>query len=86
MRTSSKIVEDMLWHHRDKVEDGILRRLANAKARKVFDEQNPHFISDPRNVRLRLSSDGFNPFCVMTITHNTWLVSLIRYNLSHGFV
>ena len=81
MYKSSRIAEDMLWHHRDRVKDGILRHPADAKAWKDFDEQNPHFASDPRNVRLGLSSDGFNPFCVMSTTHSTWPMLLIPYNL-----
>ena len=81
MYKSSKIVEGILWHHRDRVKDGILRHPANAKAWKEFDEQNPHFASEPRNVRFGLASDGFNPFGVMSTTHSTWPVLLIPYNV-----
>lgn len=37
---------------------------------------------DPRNVRLGLSSDSFNPFRTMGISHSTWPVMLMNYNLS----
>ena len=70
MYKSSRIAEDMLWHYRDRVKDGILRHPADAKACKNFDEQNLHFASEARNVRLGLSSDGFNPFRVMSTTHS----------------
>ncbi|KAG8485489.1 hypothetical protein CXB51_021293 [Gossypium anomalum] len=41
----------------------------------------PDFASDPRNVRLGLASDGFNPFRTMSTSHSTWPVLLIPYNL-----
>lgn len=39
------------------------------------------FSSEPRNVRLELASDGFNPFNTMSIAHSTWPIILIPYNL-----
>ncbi|XP_075086291.1 uncharacterized protein LOC142168999 [Nicotiana tabacum] len=33
-------------------------------------------------LRLGLSSDGFNPFRTLSISHSTWLVMLMNYNLS----
>ena len=51
------------------------------KGWKEFDEQYSNFASDPRNIRLGLASDGFNPFRVMSSTHSTWPVLLIPYNL-----
>jgi hypothetical protein len=38
-------------------------------------------VSDPRNVKLGLASDGFNPFGMLNVTYTTWLVILIPYNL-----
>jgi len=38
-------------------------------------------VEDPRNIRLGLASDGFNPFRVMSSIHSTWPVLLIPYNL-----
>jgi len=81
MYKSSRIAEDMLWHYKERIKDGILRHPADAKAWKDFGEQNSHFDSDPRNVRLGLATDGFNPFCVMSTTHSTSLVLLTPYNL-----
>ena len=40
-----------------------------------------NFSGDPRNVRLGLASDGFNPFQTMSVSHSTWPVVLINYNL-----
>ncbi|KAI9170412.1 hypothetical protein LWI28_027501 [Acer negundo] len=35
----------------------------------------------PHNVRLGLASNGFNPFAIMSISHSTWPVVLMIYNL-----
>ncbi|KAG8490766.1 hypothetical protein CXB51_013918 [Gossypium anomalum] len=34
----------------------------------------PSFASDPRNVRLGLAADGFNPFKIMSTSYSTWPV------------
>ncbi|XP_020245186.1 uncharacterized protein LOC109823313 [Asparagus officinalis] len=67
--------------HNVPVKDEILRHPADGKAWKDFDEKHPEFALDPRNVRLGLASDGFNPFRTMSIAHSTWTVILINYNL-----
>ncbi|XP_039134244.1 uncharacterized protein LOC120271636 [Dioscorea cayenensis subsp. rotundata] len=72
----------MRWHAIDRPNDGNLRHPADAKAWKDFDNLHPEFAQDPRNVRLGLASDGFNPFSTMSISHSTWPVVLINYNLS----
>ncbi|XP_039138748.1 uncharacterized protein LOC120276078 [Dioscorea cayenensis subsp. rotundata] len=41
----------------------------------------PDFACDPRNVRLGLSSDGFNLFKLLSTSYITWPVVLIPYNL-----
>ncbi|XP_070029676.1 uncharacterized protein [Nicotiana sylvestris] len=61
-----RTAEDMRWHKNKKVDDGILRHPADSLAWKNFDEKYPSFASDPRNVRLGLASDGFNPFGSMS--------------------
>ncbi|XP_075108925.1 uncharacterized protein LOC142180757 [Nicotiana tabacum] len=65
-----------------KVPAKVLRHPADGEAWKDFDSLHPDFSKDPRNVRLGLSSDGFNPFRTMSISHSTWLVMLMNYNLS----
>ena len=62
--------------------DGNLRHPADGEAWKDFDSMHPNFGSDARNVRLDLSSDGINSFRTMSISHSTWLVMLMNYNLS----
>ena len=48
---------------------------------KEFDEKNPKFARESRNVRLRLAVDGFNPFSNMSLSYSMWLVVMTTYNL-----
>ncbi|RYE04240.1 MAG: DUF4218 domain-containing protein, partial [Rickettsiaceae bacterium] len=41
----------------------------------------PNFAAEPRNVRLGLASDGFNPFGEMSLAYSMWPVVLTAYNL-----
>ncbi|XP_019253851.1 PREDICTED: uncharacterized protein LOC109232539 [Nicotiana attenuata] len=72
----------MRWHATERPNDGNLRHPADGEAWKDFDSLHEDFARDPRNVRLGLSSDGFNPFRTMSISHSTWPVMLMNYNLS----
>ncbi|XP_016185161.1 uncharacterized protein LOC107626774 [Arachis ipaensis] len=45
-----------------------------------FDAKYTNFLADPRNVRLALASDGFNPFGNMSTKYSIWPVILIPYN------
>jgi hypothetical protein len=71
----------MRWHVERLTKDRVLRHLVDDEAWKSFNEKHPDFASDPRNVRLGLTSDGFNPFGNMNSIHSTWLVMVILYNL-----
>ena len=71
----------MRWHEEERSKDGNLRHPADGLALKDFDRVYPYFSQDCRNVRLGLSSDGFNPFRTMSISHSTWPVMLMIYNL-----
>jgi hypothetical protein len=76
----SKTAEPMRWHDEGRSKDGKLRHPADGQAWKDFDMLHPEFASEPRNVRLGLSSDGFNPFRTMSISHSTWPVMMNVYN------
>ncbi|XP_050281315.1 uncharacterized protein LOC126722213 [Quercus robur] len=71
----------MKWHVNGRTDDGVMRHPADSDAWKMFDNKHLHFSSDPRNVRLGLAADGFNPFGIMSISHSTWPVMLVPYNL-----
>nr|XP_043638090.1 uncharacterized protein LOC122609094 [Erigeron canadensis] len=78
---SSKTADLMKWHHVDRVIDGKLRHPTDALSWKNFDQKFPDFASDPRNIRLALASDGFNPFKTMNVAYSIWPVFLVPYNL-----
>ncbi|XP_042988717.1 uncharacterized protein LOC122316252 [Carya illinoinensis] len=78
---SSKTSSQMKWHAIGRNNDGVLRHPTDGMAWKTFDSQHDDFASDPRNVRLGLSADGFNPFGNMSISYSTCPVMLVPYNL-----
>jgi len=52
----------MSWHHENRSSLGVLRHPSYGESWKHFDWAYPDFVADPRNIRLGLCSDGFNPF------------------------
>ena len=76
---SSKTAIKMRWHDEERIRDGIMRHPADSKAWKHFDELHQKFGSEPRNVRLGLISDGFQPFSNSVTPYSIWPVILIPY-------
>src|SRR3954470_22351751 len=64
--------KDMRWHAKERHDDGILRHPADSDAWKDFDKKHVGYALELRNVRLGLTTDGFNPFGNMNINYNTW--------------
>ena len=62
----------------------ILRHPTDSDACKAFDKKYVKHLLEPRNVRLGLATDGFNPFGNMNINYSTWPVILMVYNLPSG--
>ena len=60
----------MRWHADGRKKDGKLRQPANSLAWKRLNGQYLGFSSDPRNVRLGLAGDGFNPFGILNTQYN----------------
>ena len=78
---SRQTAEHMCWHHRERNNDGKMRHPRDDDAWKAFNNEFPDFAGEPRNVRLGLASDGFNPFGVCNQKHSICPVVLIPYNL-----
>nr|XP_043608898.1 uncharacterized protein LOC122580743 [Erigeron canadensis] len=78
---SSKTAAYMRWHEESRTKDGYLRYPADTPAWKTFDFKYPDFACESRNVRLGLATDGFNPYRTMSVSHSTWHVVLMPYNL-----
>ena len=71
----------MKWHAIGRTNDRVMRHPADSEAWKEFDDKHVEFVFDPRNVRLGLAANGFNPYGNMSTMHSTWLVVLVPYNL-----
>ncbi|XP_042973519.1 uncharacterized protein LOC122305193 [Carya illinoinensis] len=79
---SKEIACDMRWHkeHRP-TNEATMRHPADSESWKRFDDEHSWFAHDARNVRLRMASDGFNPFNNMAKPYSIWPVILVPYNL-----
>ncbi|KAL0333115.1 UNVERIFIED_CONTAM: hypothetical protein Scaly_2213000 [Sesamum calycinum] len=71
----------MRWHKEKRTDDGVLRHPADGQEWKEFDKMHESFSQDPRNVRLGLATDGFNPFSNMSSSYSIWPVILLPCNL-----
>ena len=78
----SKTAPEMTCHNDNASASGELRHPSDSQTWKVFDEEHPDFSSEPRNVRLGLASDGFQPFGSGRASYSIWPVILIPYNVS----
>ena len=81
LHMSSKTASLGRSHHDKSKNDGIMSHLVKSIAWKSFYELHKWFISGPRNVKLGLTSDGFQPFTKSKTSYSIWYVSLIPYNL-----
>ncbi|KAI5353955.1 hypothetical protein L3X38_006849 [Prunus dulcis] len=77
---STHTATDMRWHKEKRVDDDVMRHPADGEAWKEFDRTFPEFAADPRNVRLGLATDGFNPYGVLNQHHSTWPIFAFPYN------
>jgi hypothetical protein len=66
----------MHWHNERMTDsnDGVLRHPADGTQWKTLDSEYPDFGSEPRNLRLGMSTDGLNPFGNQSSVHSTWPV------------
>ncbi|XP_074362400.1 uncharacterized protein LOC141702663 [Apium graveolens] len=68
-------------HDTERQKDGKMRHPADSITWKDVDQKWPDFASETRNLRLALSSDGFNPFHGNRTDYSRWPVLLSIYNL-----
>ncbi|GKC68973.1 zinc finger, PHD-type containing protein, partial [Tanacetum coccineum] len=79
---SSHTAKEMTWHATGKcTEPGKMQHPVDGRAWKNFDTKYPDFAKEPRNVRLGLAADGFNPFGNLSQSYSMWPVILTTYNL-----
>ncbi|KAG6428173.1 hypothetical protein SASPL_112423 [Salvia splendens] len=73
--------QSMRWHAEHTQTPGKMSHSADSVAWKTFDQTHPFFASESRNVRLTLSTDGFQPFGQTGSQYSLWPVILTPYNL-----
>jgi hypothetical protein len=76
--------KQMRWHHEGKRESkdpDIMFHPADNEAWQTLDCFDHEFAWDPRNVRLGLSTDGFQPHSTDSHPYSYWPVFVMPYNL-----
>ena len=76
-----RLAELMTWHMEEKNNDNKVRSVVDSKAWKHVDTRWSDFAKEPRILRLALALDGVNPFSNQSLSHSTWPVVLLNYNL-----
>ena len=77
--------KQMVWHkygrryHNDK-----MVHPSDGEAWKQFDRDYVQFAAEPRNVRIAIATDGFNPFGMGAAPYSCWPVFVIPLNLPPG--
>ncbi|XP_042396485.1 uncharacterized protein LOC121986592 [Zingiber officinale] len=81
MFKSEQKAEDLIWHSNHKSHDYMMRHPVDSIAWDTINHKWPAFASDPRNLRLGLATDGFNPFGDLSSRYSCWPIILVNYNL-----
>ncbi|CAL9018215.1 unnamed protein product, partial [Prunus brigantina] len=67
MFQSHETAKSLTWHAARKSIDGQMSHPADSPSWKLLDDKWPEFGNEPRNLRLALSSDGFNPHSSLNV-------------------
>lgn len=86
MYSWTQLAEVMKWHICGKSKEKVMRSVVNSKAWNHVNNKWPWFAKEGRNVRLGLALDGINPFQNQSLSHSTWHVFMLNYNLSPWLV
>ena len=71
----------MDYNARNKIQDDIIRMLADGSAFRDMEEKWPHFKEEPRNLRISLAAYGVNPFARMKSIYTVWPIFVINNNI-----
>ncbi|KAJ8752117.1 hypothetical protein K2173_001792 [Erythroxylum novogranatense] len=71
----------MRCHAKHEQKDGVMTHPSDALAWKHFNDTHVEFAVDSRNVRLGLSTDGFQPFGQSGQQYSSWPIIITTYNL-----
>ncbi|XP_010451895.1 PREDICTED: uncharacterized protein LOC104734088 [Camelina sativa] len=75
------MAKTLRWHSTNKSKDGKLRHHVDSVTWDQMNDKYPLFAAEERNLRLGLSTDGFNPFNMKNSQYSCWPVLLVNYNL-----
>ena len=81
MYRCARLTELSKWHGTRKDSEGNIECVPDSKAWKHIDAMYPDFRSLERNIRLGMAQDGVNPFSTQSLSHSTWPVVILNYNL-----
>nr|AAD03356.1 En/Spm-like transposon protein [Arabidopsis thaliana] len=81
MFRSEEMARDLRWHFHNKSTDGKLCHPVDSVTWDQMNAKYPLFASEERNLRLGLSTNGFNPFNMKNTRYSCWPVLLVNYNL-----
>ncbi|XP_013607705.1 PREDICTED: uncharacterized protein LOC106314372 [Brassica oleracea var. oleracea] len=82
MFRSEDMSKDLRWHFTNKSTDGKSRHPVDSVTCNQMNDRYPSFVAQERNLRLGLSTDGFNPFNMKNVNYSCWPVLLVIYNMS----
>jgi hypothetical protein len=77
----SRLAELCKWHGVRRNHTGKVECVPDSKAWKHIETLDPEFTAEDRNIRMGLTLDGINPFSNQSLSHSTWPVVLLNYNL-----
>ncbi|XP_019095592.1 PREDICTED: uncharacterized protein LOC104763200 [Camelina sativa] len=87
MFRSEEMAKDLRWNFTNQSTDGKMRHPVDSVTWDQMNEKYPSFAAEERNIRLGLSTDGFNPFNMKNVNYSAWLVLLVNIMLTlliHG--
>jgi hypothetical protein len=79
---SKRTVRHMRWHKEGiRENDIVMGHPSDGEAWKVLNRFDADFVSDARNIRFRLATDGFDPYSINSTPYSCWSVFAMSYNL-----
>ena len=63
------------------IQDGVIRMATDGSSFRHMEEKWPHFKEEPRNIKISLAADGFNPFAEMIYVYTVFPIFFINNNI-----
>ena len=71
----------MKYHRGGKNMDKVMSSMVDSRAWEYVNKKWPWSAKEEHNVRLGLALDGVNPFGNQSLSHSTWHVIMLNYDL-----